>query len=175
MGDSDDGEFEQKAEAGGEYAGDEDNDLDDGNSEIDDEDEDSEEENDEEIVEIKPQALEISADGALEEHLLIRREGWMYKKGGAVNQRNAGRHNWKKRWFVLKEINFRGQIGYELKYYDKPRGALKGSVGLSEVSIFCESTRSMQKRSQTRINKILKYEFQLLLPHGSALLSLIHI
>ncbi len=169
MGDSDDGEFEQKAEAGGEYAGDEDNDLDDGNSEIDDEDEDSEEENDEEIVEIKPQALEISADGALEEHLLIRREGWMYKKGGAVNQRNAGRHNWKKRWFVLKEINFRGQIGYELKYYDKPRGALKGSVGLSEVSIFCESTRSMQKRSQTRINKILKYEFQLLLPHGSAL------
>ena len=46
----------------------------------------------------------------------------MYKKGGAVNQRSAGRHNWKKRWFVLKEINFRGQIGYELKYYDKPRG-----------------------------------------------------
>ncbi len=93
----------------------------------------------------------------------------MYKKGGAVNQRSAGRHNWKKRWFVLKEINFRGQIGYELKYYDKPRGALKGSVGLSEVSIFCESTRSVQKKSQTRINKILKYEFQLLLPHGSAL------
>ena len=123
------------------------------------------------MVEIKAKALDIGPDGSLSEDLLIRREGWIWKKGGAVNQRSGGRHNWKKRWFVLKEINFRGQIGYELKYYDRPRGFLKGSVGLSEVSIFCESTRSMQKKrnNKTRINTLLKYEFQLLLPHGSAL------
>ena len=130
---------------------------------------DDEEDND--MVEIKAKTLDIGADGSLSEDLLVRREGWIWKKGGAVNQRSAGRTNWKKRWFVLKEINFRGQIGYEMKYYDKPKGALKGSVGLSEVSIFCESTRSVQKKknSKARINTILKYEFQLLLPHGSAL------
>ena len=42
---------------------------------IDDEEEEEEEgQEDDEMVEIKPQALEISADGALEEHLLVRRE-----------------------------------------------------------------------------------------------------
>lgn len=159
---SDDGEDESKLNA----SQDESDDLGEDFYEDDDDDDDEDE-----MVEIKAKALDIGADGSLSEDLLVRREGWIWKKGGAVNQRSAGRKNWKKRWFVLKEINFRGQIGYEMKYYDRPKGFLKGTVGLSEVSIFCESTRSMQKKkgSKARVNTLLKYEFQLLLPHGSAL------
>ena len=123
------------------------------------------------MVEVKPQRLEITADGALEERLLIRKEGWMYKKGGAVNKRGGvvggGRTNWKNRWFVLTEVPFRGQKGYELRYYDRPKGALKGSVGLSEVAIYCESTISKDKKK--RINLIKKFEFQLHLPSGGTL------
>lgn len=123
------------------------------------------------MIEVKPQRLEITADGALEERLLIRREGWMHKKGGAVNRRGGagggGRTNWKKRWFILSEVPFRGQRGYELKYYDRPNGALKGSVGLSEVAIFCEST---QKRDRSkRMNMMKKFEYQLQLPDGGSL------
>ena len=54
------------------------------------------------MVEIKAKALDIGPDGSLSEDLLIRREGWIWKKGGAVNQRSGGRHNWKKRWFQPK-------------------------------------------------------------------------
>jgi hypothetical protein len=122
------------------------------------------------MIEVKPQRLEITADGALEERLLIRREGWMQKKGGTVNRRGGasggGRTNWKKRWFVLAEVPFRGQTGYELRYYDRPKGALKGSVGLSEVTIFCEST---QKKGDKKFNLLKKFEFQLQLPNGGSL------
>jgi hypothetical protein len=122
------------------------------------------------LIEVKPQRLEITADGALEERLLVRREGWMYKKGGTVNRRGGaaggGRKNWRKRWFVLAEVPFRGQKGYELRYYDRPKGALKGSVGLSEVTIYCEST---QKRGDKRLNLVKKFEYQLQLPHGGSL------
>jgi hypothetical protein len=122
------------------------------------------------LIEVKPQRLEITADGALEERLLVRREGWMYKKGGTVNRRGGaaggGRKNWRKRWFVLAEVPFRGQKGYELRYYDGPKGALKGSVGLSEVTIYCEST---QKRGDKRLNLVKKFEYQLQLPHGGSL------
>ena len=103
--------------------------------------------------------LQVTADGQLEEKLLVRTEGWMYKKGGAVNQR-LGRKNWKKRWFVLNKFDFRGQTGYELQYFDRPNGTLKGSVGLMDVVIFCEA--------RTKHHKI-KYEFQLNLPNGGIL------
>lgn len=107
------------------------------------------------------QRLIITGDGELDPSLLIRTEGWVHKKGGIVNEGGilSGRRNWKKRWFVLTEIDFRGHIGYELNYYDSNtrRGKLKGTVGLSEVEIFCEE-RSKQKKS--------RYEFQILLPNG---------
>ena len=132
--------------------------------------------------EIKPQRLEITAEGSLEEHLLTRRSGWMWKKGGTVNRRagaaGGGRKNWKKRWFELVEVNFRGQKGYELKYFDRPQGSLKGSVGLSEVAIFCENTKnSKEKRKAEKsfggvldLSKYEKrFEYQLLLPHGGTL------
>ena len=123
------------------------------------------------MIEVKPQRMQITADGALQEDLLVRREGWMWKKGGAVNKRGGagggGRTNWKKRWFVLSEVPFRGQKGYELKYYDRPKGALKGSVGLSEVAIYCEST---QKRGEKKnFNMVKKFEYQLQLPNGGSL------
>ena len=103
--------------------------------------------------------LQVTHDGQLEEKLLVRTEGWMYKKGGAVNQR-LGRKNWKKRWFILSTFDFRGQTGYELQYFDRPNGSLKGSVGLMDVVIFCEA--------RTKHHKI-KYEFQLNLPNGGTL------
>jgi len=122
---------------------------------------DSEEEEGEQFqgYEIPLPKLQVTHDGHLEEKLLVRTEGWMYKKGGAVNQR-IGRKNWKRRWFVLAQFDFRGQTGYELQYFDRPNGALKGSVGLMDVVIFCEARTKHRK---------IKYEFQLNLPNGGTL------
>lgn len=117
------------------------------------------EENEFEGYVIPQPRLHVTHDGRLEDRLLVRTEGWMYKKGGAVNQR-GGRKNWKKRWFVLAPFDFLGQDAYELQYFDKPGGTLKGSVGLSDVVIFCEA--------RTKHHKI-KYEFQLNLPNGGTL------
>lgn len=84
----------------------------------------------------------------------------MYKKGGTVNAR-GGFRNWKKRWFVLVPVEFRGGIGYELRYYESANKLiLKGSVGLSEVEIFCEARSKHLK---------VKYEFQIVLQNGTQL------
>lgn len=76
----------------------------------------------------------ITHEGVLDPAVLVRTEGFMHKKGGAVNAR-GGFRNWKKRWFVLAPVDFLGQQGYELQYFDGPHGALKGRVGLSEVEV----------------------------------------
>lgn len=125
-------------------------------------DEEDEEENEFAGYVIPLPKLQVTHDGHLEEKLLVRTEGWMYKKGGAVNQRGniIQRKNWKKRWFVIVPFEFKGQQGYELEYYDRPKGSLKGSVGLQDVVIFCEA--------RTKHHKI-KYEFQLNLPNGGTL------
>ena len=98
-------------------------------------------------------------DGRLDPSLLPRTEGYIYKKGGTVNAR-GGRRNWRRRYFVLTNVDFRGKPGYELRYYDGPNGKLKGTLGLSEAEIYCEA------RSR---HKSVKYEFQLLLPNGNLL------
>ena len=156
---TDEGEFEQKDGRGEES--DEEEGLGSGSEE------ESDEESDDfdDMLRIKPQRLQVDASGELEESLIKRREGWMLKLGGAVNQR-GGMQTWRKRWFELTEINFRGHKAYELRYYDRKNGALKGSVGLSEVSIYCESTRNKTKAK----NNLLKFEFQLHLPGRKPLL-----
>ena len=95
------------------------------------------------------------------EVVLSRTEGYLHKKGGAVNRSLGGRRNWKKRWFVLENTTLRGGgQHYELKYYEGPKGKLKGSVALQGTEIFCE-------RSSQHNNKLVKYEFQILLQNGS--------
>jgi hypothetical protein len=104
--------------------------------------------------------LVVTSDGQLDPSLLIRTEGWIHKKGGSVNEGafGGGRRNWKKRWFELRPIPFFGNTGYELQYFDRPNGTLKGTVGLSETEIFCEE-RSRQKKA--------RYEFQIQLQNGN--------
>jgi hypothetical protein len=106
-----------------------------------------------------PQRLKVNNEGLLDPSVLIRREGYMYKKGGAVKAR-GGFRNWKKRWFVLEHVDFLGNDGFELVYYDSPGGKQKGRVGLSEIELYCE-TKSTHKK--------VKYEFQILLQNGGIL------
>ena len=55
--------------------------------------------------------LIINHEGMLDSSLLERTEGYMLKKGGAVNAR-GGLHNWKKRWFELVEVDSYFNINY---------------------------------------------------------------
>ncbi len=103
--------------------------------------------------------LLVTHEGLLDSSLLVRTEGYMHKKGGAVNSR-GGLRNWKKRWFVLAPIDFYGTQGYELHYFDSPGGNLKGKVSLSEIELFVETKST---------NKKVKYEFQILLQNGGVL------
>ena len=82
--------------------------------------------------------LIVTNEGLLDPSLLIRTEGYMYKKGGTVNAR-GGYRTWKKRWFKLQEADILGHQGYELKYFDGPDRKCKGTIGLTEVELFCES------------------------------------
>jgi hypothetical protein len=100
--------------------------------------------------------------GSGEEIILKKTEGWMYKKGGAVNKGLGGRRNWLKRWFVLEKKTQRGRDSYTLKYYESQKGKLKGTVELEGTEVFCE------RRTQ-HTNKNIKYEFQIQLKNGSAL------
>lgn len=103
--------------------------------------------------------LLVTHEGLLDPALLKRKEGYMHKKGGAVNAR-GGFRNWKKRWFVIAPVEILGAHGYELQYYDAPNGNLKGKVGLSEIEILCET------KSQ---HKLVKHEFQIVLQNGGVL------
>lgn len=106
-----------------------------------------------------PNRLIVTHDGLLDRSVLKKTEGWMYKKGGAVNAR-GGFRNWKKRWFVLESVDFLGSEGFELRYFDAPGGKLKGKVGLNDVDVHSES-RSTHKN--------VKFEFQLILQSGGVL------
>lgn len=103
--------------------------------------------------------LLITHEGLLDPSMLVRTEGYMYKKGGAVNSR-GGLRNWKKRWFVIETVDFFGTQGFELQYFSAPNGKLKGKVGLSDVELFVETKST---------NKKVKYEFQILLQNGGVL------
>eukprot|EP01038_Epipyxis_sp_PR26KG_P007045 gene7045-9620_t len=107
---------------------------------------------------IQPRLI-VTNEGLLDPSLLVRTEGYLYKKGGAVNAR-GGFKTWKKRWFAIEPAEVLGHQGYELKYYDGPNGRLKGTVGLTEVELYCES-RSVEKK--------IKFEFQILLENGGVL------
>ena len=103
-----------------------------------------------------PSRLIVTHDGLLDRSVLKRVDGWMYKKGGAVNAR-GGFRNWKKRWFVLDSVDFLGSEGFELRYYDRPGGKLKGRIGLNDVDV---------RKSN---HKNVKFEFQSILQSGGAL------
>lgn len=103
--------------------------------------------------------LLITHEGLLDPSMLVRTEGYMYKKGGAVNSR-GGLRNWKKRWFVIESVDFFGTQGFELQYFNAPNGKLKGKVGLSDIELFVETKST---------NRKVKYEFQILLQNGGVL------
>lgn len=102
-------------------------------------------------------------DGVFDISQLPRTAGYMYKKGGTVNSGNrigGGRRNWKKRYFIINSIEYRGKEAYELQYYDAPNGKLKGSIGLFDIEVYCE-TKSHHRN--------VKYEFQILMQNSGVL------
>lgn len=103
--------------------------------------------------------LMVDREGQLDTSLLVRMEGWIYKKGGVVNSR-GGRRNWKRRYFKLEPVDYFEHTAYELKYYDDKGGDLKGSVSLFDVEIYCE---------QKSLHSKVKFEFQILLQNGGVL------
>ena len=110
-----------------------------------------------------PARLVVTNDGTLDKSMLKRVDGYMYKKGGAVNAR-GGFRNWKKRWFVLETVDFLGNQGFELQYFDAPHGKLKGKVNLNDVEVSKPASDSGAHQ-----NKKVKHEFQLLLQSGGIL------
>jgi hypothetical protein len=105
----------------------------------------------------------VTNEGTLDPSQLLRTEGYIWKKGGAVNAR-GGFRNWKKRWFVLAPVEFLGASAYELQYYDGPKGSLKGKVGLNDIDLYCES-----KKEHKNVLQKQKFEFQILLQNGGIL------
>ena len=91
--------------------------------------------------------------------VLKRTEGYLYKKGGAVNKSLGGRRNWLKRWFVLEKTK---HDQYTLHYFESQKGKEKGVIDLKNTEIFCE-------RKLQHTNKNIKYEFQIQLQTGSVL------
>lgn len=108
---------------------------------------------------VDPSKLLITSEGELDPQLLVRREGWLWKKGGAINvSKFAGRRNWKYRWFELTPIQLFGKTAYEIQYWESEKKKKHlGSVALNEVEIFRESRSKKQEE---------RHEFQLLLQHG---------
>jgi hypothetical protein len=116
-------------------------------------------------ISVSPDLVDMSsfrASSVQQQLVLNRTEGYLHKKGGAVNKGSlGGRRNWKKRWFVLETTTLRGgRETYELRYYESPKGKLKGTVDLQGTEIFCE-------RGSQHSNKSVKFEFQILLQNGS--------
>jgi hypothetical protein len=100
-----------------------------------------------------------SEEGGL---VLKKTEGYIHKKGGAVNKGLGGRRNWLKRWFVLEKKQIRGRDNYTLHYFESQKGKQKGSVDLEGTEVFCE-------RKPQHTNKNVRYEFQIQLQNGSLL------
>lgn len=101
-------------------------------------------------------------DPELDVSTLQRTEGWIKKKGGAVKNSTISRHNWKKRWFVLKYAPVRSKPNYQLLYYDQPNGTLKGKVDLLGTEVYCDKGKdSGSKRA--------KHDFQIQLSTGNTL------
>jgi hypothetical protein len=89
-------------------------------------------------------------------------EGWIHKKGGAVKgSALSAMKNWKKRYFYLENVGSVQKL-YEMKYYDKPNGSLKGSVKLKGTDVRCDRTQQNNAKNK-------KFEFQILLSNGSLL------
>jgi hypothetical protein len=108
--------------------------------------------------------IEHKIDDDVEGDIVFKRvEGWIHKKGGAVKgSALSAMKNWKKRYFYLENVGSAQKL-YELKYYDKPRGNLKGTVKLKGTEVYCDGTR------QGNNAKNKKFEFQILLSNGSML------
>jgi hypothetical protein len=102
----------------------------------------------------------MQVDTDLDFSSLLRTEGWINKKGGAVNASTFGRKNWKRRWFVLKYSPQRGKPNYQLVYYDSPGGTVKGTVDLQGTEVYCEKGKNVKRA---------KHEFQILLNTGNTL------
>lgn len=103
-----------------------------------------------------------TCDPELDFSTLLRTEGWIKKKGGAVKNSTISRHNWKKRWFELKYVPIRNKPNYQLHYFDQPRGTLKGKVDLLGTEVYSDNGKETgQKQS--------KHDFQILLNTGKTL------
>ena len=102
----------------------------------------------------------VALNKGLDPTLLKRKDGWMRKKGGVVHS-STGRRNWKRRYFILVEKENANFKSYELQYWDKSDGTIKGTVTLDNAEVFCE------ERTKQRPNK--GYEFQILLSNGGTL------
>ena len=106
----------------------------------------------------------INESGA-DDIVLKRVEGWIHKKGGAVKgSALSAMKNWKKRYFYLQDAGAGGGALklYELKYFDKPNGSLKGTVKLKGTEVYCDGTHQGSAKNK-------KFEFQILLSNGSML------
>lgn len=104
----------------------------------------------------------MSDNGDNDDFVFKRVEGWIYKKGGAVKgSALAAMKNWKKRYFYLENVGSAQKL-YEMKYYDKPRGSLKGTVKLKGTEVYCDNTHLGNTKNK-------KFEFQILLSNGSML------
>ena len=89
--------------------------------------------------------LIVTSDGEIDPSLLVRKRGWVFKKGGSAHDTGFGRRNWKKRWFRLNPIDFYENTGYELQQYDAGKNeTLKGTVSLVDVEIFCTAVREIR-------------------------------
>ena len=115
-----------------------------------------------EYEEIKSQVNIMPKLFKLDINVLKKTEGWIWKKGG-INNGGLRRRNWKKRWFVLVEHNEDAYPKYELEYYTKPGGDIRGRIDLDGAEVFMEE-RNKLYLARTR------FEWQILLSSGQTLL-----
>ena len=98
----------------------------------------------------------------LDPTMLSKTEGWVWKKGG-ISTSGIRRRNWKKRWFQLIEQRTDSYPKYDIEYYDKPGGVLKGTIDLEGAEVFTEERNKFTLKRN-------RFEWQILLANGITIL-----
>jgi len=98
----------------------------------------------------------------LDPTMLKKTEGWVWKKGG-IGANGIRRRNWKKRWFQLIEQRTETYPKYDIEYYDKPGGLLKGTIELEGAEVFTEERNKFTLKRK-------RFEWQILLANGQTVL-----